>query len=242
MQNNEYFESLFTLSKQVTPYLSGQVADIVLSDSNTDIHISHDNSEVIKALYDRLSQRSKEAGNAYWLTRTWDLLCWQPIYLAFISVYQLNAIPDFKNMSQSVQSDFIAGFTFHNVDLTFGSSDEIIPLIGTQLSSLFTSYRESMSEWTRIRPGFTNHLIADGLLNCITKLQVHQPTLSNEYLLAQALLWLNAFGLPSKHLASLKVDLLTNQLKLVRTSCCLVYKCEGRKLCEDCPRHPNNKR
>ncbi|MBE4458637.1 hypothetical protein HJ013_24380, partial [Vibrio parahaemolyticus] len=25
-------------------------------------------------------------------------------------------------------------------------------------------------------------------------------------------------------------------LKLVRKSCCLVYKCEGRKLCEDCPR------
>ncbi|MGF1805657.1 (2Fe-2S)-binding protein, partial [Aliivibrio sifiae] len=33
----------------------------------------------------------------------------------------------------------------------------------------------------------------------------------------------------------------SNQLKLVRTSCCLVYKCNGRNLCEDCPRHPDNK-
>ena len=29
-----------------------------VEDNNTDIHISHDNSEVIKALYDRLSQSS----------------------------------------------------------------------------------------------------------------------------------------------------------------------------------------
>ena len=144
-------------------------------------------------------------------------------------------------MSQSIQSHFIAGFTFHNSELIFGSPEETIPIASLQLRSLFDSYRDDISLWTRIRPGFTNHLLADGLLNCIIKLQSFEPTLSSEYLIAQAQLWLEAFELPPKHLSNLKVDIVTNKLKLVRTSCCLVYKCDGRELCLDCPRHPDNK-
>jgi siderophore ferric iron reductase len=243
MQNNDAFELLFSLSKQVTPYLSGHLSSTMLSsDISKQLNISCDNSKAINMLYERISQHSPEAGNAYWLTRTWDLLCWQPIYVSFIAVYRLNALPDIQNMSQSIQSDFIAGFTFHNSTLVVGSPEEMIPLAALQLRTMFDSYRDEISRWTRIRPGFTNHLVADGLLNCLIKLQSFQPTLSNEYLIAQAQLWLEAFELPNKHLSSLQVDLITNKLKLVRTSCCLVYKCEGRKLCLDCPRHSDNKR
>jgi siderophore ferric iron reductase len=238
MQNNEYFEQLFSLSKQVTPYLSGQLA----ADNGAGIHITRNNSAAIQQLYQQLSHSFPEGGNAYWLTRTWDLLCWQPIYIAFISVYQLSVIPDIKHMSQSLHKGFISGFTFHTSALTFGSKEELIALLGSQLIALFESYREAVSQWVRIRPGFTKHLIADGLLNCIIKRQVHDPAPSNEYWLGQAKLWLNAFELPDKHLSSLQVDLTSNSLKLVRTSCCLVYKCQGRKLCTDCPRHPDNKR
>ncbi|WP_122032508.1 siderophore ferric iron reductase [Aliivibrio sp. EL58] len=240
MPTNEYFESLFKLSKQVTPYLSGNIIEGSSPDI-ADINIVHDNSTTIKGLYEQLSQESPEGGHAYWLTRTWDLLCWQPIYISFISVYRLNALPDIKNMSQSIQSYFISGFTFHRSELIFGSPEDVVPTAALQLRTLFDSYREDISHWTRIRPGFTNHLIADGLLNCIIKLQSFEPTLSSEYLIAQAQLWLEVFELPSKHLSSLKIDTVTNKLKLVRTSCCLVYKCDGRKLCLDCPRHPDNK-
>jgi len=238
MKNSEYFEQLFKVSKQVTPYLSGQLT----ADNVTGIHISRNNSEAIQQLYQQLSRSSPEAGNAYWLTRTWDLLCWQPVYIAFIAVYQLKAIPDIKNLSQSIQTGFISGFSFHTSVLTFGSNAELIALSGAQLTALFTAYREDVAEWTRIRPGFTKHLIADGLLNCIIKLQTHDPELSNDYLLAQAALWLDAFELPRKHLSGLSVELTTNKLQLIRTSCCLVYKCEGRDLCADCPRLPGNKR
>lgn len=240
MPTNEYFESLFKLSKQVTPYLSGNISEGSSPDV-ADINIVHDNSITIKGLYEQLSQEFPEGGHAYWLTRTWDLLCWQPTYISFISVYRLNTLPDIQNMSQSIQSHFITGFTFHRSELIFGSPKDVIPTAALQLRTLFDSYREDISYWTRIRPGFTNHLIADGLLNCIIKLQSFEPTLSSEYLIAQAQLWLEVFELPSKHLSSLKIDTVTNKLKLVRTSCCLVYKCDGRKLCLDCPRHPDNK-
>lgn len=242
MKNSEYFDLAFNEAKKITPYLSGRLANSVLPNDDCSIHISHDNSDAVRALYEHLIETSKEAGHAYWLTRTWHLLCWQPIYLAFIFVYRVKAIPDITSISQSIQPGFIAGFSFHNAELIFGLNEKIIPLIGTQLKRLFTSYREDISTWIRIRPGFTDHLVADALLNCIIKLQTYQPALSNEYLLQQATLWLDAFELSNSHLSSLKVVHLTNRLKLVRTSCCLVYKCDGRKLCLDCPRHPDNKR
>lgn len=242
MKNKEYFEQLFKSSKQVTPYLSGQLAVDDGAGINITRHNSSHNSEAIQQLYQQLSQSSPEGGNAYWLTRTWDLLCWQPIYIAFISVYKLNALPDIQNVSQSLHPGFISGYTFHTSALIFGSNDELITAVGLQLTALFDSYRQAVSQWTRIRPGFTKHLIADGLLNCIIKMQAYAPTLSNGYLLGQAKLWLDAFQLPEKHLSGLHVDPSTNTLKLIRTSCCLVYKCAGRKLCSDCPRLPENKR
>ncbi len=63
-----------------------------------------------------------------------------------------------------------------------------------------------------------------------------------EYLFDQGRQWLSACSLPEKLIASLTYNEESKQLSLVRTSCCLVIKCDGRKLCLDCPRHPDNKR
>ncbi|MEZ8695075.1 (2Fe-2S)-binding protein, partial [Vibrio splendidus] len=47
---------------------------------------------------------------------------------------------------------------------------------------------------------------------------------------------------PQNHLDSLKIDADSGMLKLIRISCCLVYKCDSKKYCDDCPRHPDNKK
>ncbi len=138
MQNSEYFELLFHSSREVTPYLSGHLAhQAECYNADPHLHISKNNGEQIKALYERLSQTSPEAGSAYWLTRTWDLLCWQPVYIAFISIYQLRALPNIKEMSQEIKSDFVAGYTFHHSDLTFGTNEDLISSVAQQLSELF---------------------------------------------------------------------------------------------------------
>lgn len=243
MKHELFIEQLFDYSKQVTPYLAGQIGSI--PDNAIEqglIHIDHDCSSHIQQLYDRLAEKTPESGSAYWLTRTWDLLCWQPIYVSFVSIYACKGLPDIKRMGQYTHPDFISGFQFENGDHHHGAESELIRMAGQQLQELFEFYREEMSLWTRIRPGFTKHLFADGILGCIVKLQGFMPQIPNEYLLDQAKQWLAACGLPLKLMSSLCIDSETNQLKLIRTSCCLVYKCEGRKLCETCPRNPENKR
>ena len=241
MSDHSFFEHLFEYSKQVTPYLDGQLAPLATSDPSL-IHLGHPSSQSIRELYVSLEKEHPEAGAPYWLTRSWTLLCWQPIYVAFISIYACRGLPDLTKMAQKVHPRFISGFQFESSDFSQGTESELIEQAGKQLVELFEYFRNEMSQWTRIRPGFTRHLFADSILGCIVKLHQLAPALDEEYLMQQARLWLHACRLPEKLLSSLSYDPHSNSLKLFRTSCCLVYKCHGRQLCSDCPRHPANKR
>ncbi|OLQ73105.1 siderophore ferric iron reductase [Photobacterium proteolyticum] len=243
MSGHSFFEHLFEHSKQVTPYLHGSIkprSENYLEQSF--IHIDRSSSESIRELYENLKQAHPEAGAPYWLTRTWTLLCWQPIYVAFIAIYSCRGLPELSSIGQHVQPNFVSGYQFASEKYIEGSERELIQSAGKELIILFDYFRQEMSQWVRIRPGFTHHLIADGIFGCLVKLNHFAPDLSGEYLSEQARQWLAACDLPEKLLASLTYNEESKQLTLVRTSCCLVFRCQGRKLCADCPRHPNNKR
>lgn len=243
MSTNSFFDHLFQHAQQVTPYLAGKVESLPVDlQSERLIHISQPCSEQIEQLYLSLKSAHPEAGSAYWLTRTWTLLCWQPVYVAFISIYACQGLPHLTQMAQQVQERFIGGFQFEEDEVRTGTSEALIELAGRELMVLFDHYRQEMNQWTRIRPGFTKHLIADGILGSIVRLHQFAPDLSHDYLRQQAQLWLKACNLPDKLVATLHSDQQDGHLKLVRTSCCLVYKCAGRELCSDCPRHPENKK
>lgn len=238
-----FFEHLFEYSKAVTPYLHGQIKPLPENSiGQAIIHIEQSSSDSIRQLYDNLKQSHPEAGSAYWLTRTWTLLCWQPIYVAFVAIYSCRGIPQLSSIAQHVQPNFISGYQFPSESYYEGTEQELIDRAGKELNLLFNYFRQEMNQWTRIRPGFTNHLFADGVLGCLVKLNQHAPDLSGEYLLNQAQQWLKSCALPEKLIRSISYCESTKTLTLVRTSCCLVYKCQGRQLCRDCPRHPENKR
>lgn len=244
MNANFSFDLLFEYSQAVTPYLAGRFSPLEPSSETVLPSVTYDAScsNEIQALYQSLATSNPEAKQAYWLTRTWGLLCWQPIYLSFISIYACRGLPSIKTMTQDIQSEFIAGYQFNDKQVRVDEQNELIRLAAKELNELFEFYRSEIGAWTRIRPGFTQYLFADAILDCIVKVQAYLPDLPNEYLLEQAKLWVESAQLPLASLRGLKVNPKTNKLHLVRTSCCLVYKCEGRKLCDDCPKHPNNKK
>ncbi len=232
------YQLIFTHSKQVSPYLSGTFGELPKECIAINNPLS---SRTIQHIYHHLAESNPEAGNSCWLTRTWDLLCWQPIYLSFVSIYGLKSLPDFGHFGQFTHHNYIAGYRFASEEHSHGEPEELIPVAAHQLSSLFEQYRHQINIWARIRPGFTNHLLADLILSCLIKLQELQPELKNDYIQQQAKLWLEAFKLPTKHLTSLKKDQSSGRLKHIRMSCCLVYKCRNGNLCGNCPRHDANK-
>ncbi len=234
--SQQQFERLFDYARSVTPYLDGFI------EQNPDHHLRDaTDPQSLQVLYSQLANNHPEAGQAYWLTRTWDLLCWQPIFISFIAIYCQKSLPDLTRMTQYQKECFITGFSFEPHSWISARRETLIQKAAEQLNQLFERYRTAINQWGRIRPGFTNHLLADHLLNCLIRLQKARPAYSNQMIIDQAKYWLSAFDLPEKHLDSLKFDQQTQRLTLVRTSCCLVYKCDGRAVCANCPRLSTNK-
>ncbi|MGL6260416.1 siderophore ferric iron reductase [Vibrio sp. WXL210] len=224
------------MAKEVSPYLEGHLNP----DSEYPIKLEVDFSPQLDELYHSIAGETPEAGAAYWMTRTWDLLAWQPIYVAFISIYALKTKPVFSDMSQKICGNFVAGFEFSTTKHTQDEVPALITSSGKELIELFEHYRNTMNKCIRIRPGFVKHLLADLVLSCIIKLQHYSPALTHQYLLGQAQLWFKALELPQRPISGLYVNSETGKTELIRTSCCLVYKCKEGNLCTDCPRRKND--
>jgi siderophore ferric iron reductase len=229
--DTQFHSKLFDLSKQVTPYLSGQVA--LAHPEHISLEIN--NSSTFKALFDEIAISTPEAGQGYWMTRCWDAVIWQPVYLAFISIYGLNGLPELRSISQIRRGALVYGFQFPNHNHLHGETDDLIVKAGQQLNRLFTTYLEQMNPSVRIRPGYASHLLADLILDCLIKLQRFVPECNSSYLLAQAQRWFEVLALPTKPLLGLS-NTDSDQLIHIRTSCCLVYRCKEGKLCSNCPR------
>ncbi len=231
LSSQQQYEQLCKHAYDVTPYLNGFVDENIERNA-----ISYRRSESLQSLYLSIAQSHPEAGQAYWLTRTWELLCWQPVFLSFTAIYAQKSLPDITSMTQYQNEGFVSGFHLRSEQWNYACHHTLIQLAAKQLNELFDAYRDGINQWGRIRPGFTNNLLADQLLACLVRLQELCPNYSNSFIFQQAALWLDAFGFSKKHLHSLKVDTASHRLTLVRTTCCHAYKCEGRPVCASCPR------
>lgn len=231
------FDTLFRLAKEVTPYLAGEVAPV----RDNGIALGHNEARFTQELFEAISLQYPEAGTPYWLTRTWELLCWQPIFVGFICVYQMQAIPPMEKIAQYKLPVFTTGFSFPGGRWQTGEHAELIHQLANKLKQLFDGYREEMSQWTRIRPGFTHHLLADALLENVARQRTIFPEMSDEQVMTEAKLWLDAFSLSYDHLESYRWDKQQDHLVMIRHTCCQAHRCDDKNWCGNCPKTPENK-
>lgn len=230
---------LFEQCERVTPYLKGELG----CTTQEMISLQSSNLPQIKSLYQDLKSRAPEAENIYWLTRSWDLLTWQPLYLAFTAIYSMKSLPNLSHMAQHHKQGLIAGFRLNEAECTQGDYPCLIRKAGQQLSQMFEHYRGELDQWVRCRPRFVQHLIADAILAKLLEVQQQNAEMDDQIILQHAKLWLTAFNISDKHLASLYISKLDNKLALSRTSCCSVYKTKSGTVCDNCPRlRQKNKR
>jgi len=234
---------MFDLCRHVISYLDGKLEDPVAvtehnqlpKKQNIDWLIGEQQDLfTIQALIDDLEKSNPDAGHSYFKARTWHLLCWQPIYIAFISIYGLKQLPDFTCFKQQRQHNAIVGFTFHSDKIANGQAEQLIPLAASQLAPLLEHYRTQLDSLQRCRPGYSGRFIADLILGNLLKVKNLVPDFSDQDVLKHAQLWIKAMGLPEKLLKSLKVKD-GQTIDFVRTSCCLAYKVNS-KLCSTCPK------
>ncbi len=229
MQDN-FHHQLFDACEQISPYLAGSVSQ---TDNNM-LRFDASNQAFFQQLYSQLQQQNPEADKAYWLTRSWSLATWQPIYIAFISIYGFNTLPNFFHFAQSQAGPMVTGFNFSCTSHQHGNMAELVPQAAAQLKPLFEQYRHELDSQFRCRPGFVNALLVDSLIKCGLRLRQFKPELSLDDVKQNAGLWLVSMELPLTQIS--KITERNQALFYTRKSCCLVYKTQEGSLCEDCPR------
>lgn len=228
---------LFDLCRQVIPYLDGKC----LSPS-----LNHESPEenwligevqdklIINNVFNELKTHYPEAGQRYYMTRTWELLCWQPMYISFIAIYGLQARVDLSTFMQPHQDHSIYTFRFVDHQLETGEIQPLIIKAASQLNALFEHYRQSLDSLVRVRPGYVKRLNADLILSILMKLPTLLPHFSQQDVFEHARLWLKAMHMPEHLVNSLSVDD-QQVLQHARTSCCLTYEANNTP-CDNCPK------
>lgn len=231
------FETLFEQATAMTPMLDG----ISPCAKFNALKMNEDASLWIQHLYRMIESHAPEAGRGYWLTYTWESICWQPIHLSLIGIYSIGGVPPIKSIAQYKQHHVVAGYCFEHGTWIDGLHADLIQYCAKQLLALFEHYRRAMEPWVRIRPGFSRRLIADELLSHLAKLRNQLPHFLDTDVISEATLWLQAFGFSEQLLDSYKWSDRRQGLRHVRSTCCQVYRCEGARLCCNCPRRTHNK-
>ncbi|MGF1694338.1 siderophore ferric iron reductase [Vibrio lamellibrachiae] len=223
-------EQLMHAAKQVTPYLDGKVAPA----ENGMLMGDGDNRQLLTIMYQEIQSLHPEAKHSYWLTRTFSLLSWQPIYLAFIGIYGLKVAPDFSTMSQHYRNGLISGFHFDSGQCVNANKEALIIDVGQQLGGMVSRWQAELDELYRCRPGFSRQLLADFLLMSLIKVHDHFEAFTQDDVHSDAKLWLDAFQLPHRSLTGFSSGEL---LTYTRKSCCLVTQTKEGRLCDDCPKN-----
>lgn len=217
--------------------------DLLFVDPPSDFLLSNQpsnqskDSQLIKALYESIQASTPEAEHAYWLTRTWTLVCWQPLYVSFISIYALKHLPQLDSFYQRQQNNSVLGICFSSDQFFQGTTEALITKAAHSLAGTFQYYQQILDKLYRCRPHFTQRLLKDAILTVLVQLKEHSPTpLSAFYIKQQAELWLEAFALPKLDEQVFSINNQLDEVQYRRETCCYVHKTQDGDYCQNCPK------
>ena len=231
-------------SREVIPYLDGKIESqkpkalrslpLLNKQKNNWLMGNNNDDLIINSLIQDLHQLHPHAGKTYYMTRTWELLCWQPMYISFIAIYGLKQLPDFSHFKQKYQHKSVYSFAFDNHQFSEASTEQLISLASQQLKDLFEHYRQLLDALIPCRQGYTNRLTADLILSILIKVSELVPNFTHQDVIHHAQLWLKAMELPLRLVNTLQINT-DNTITHARTSCCLTYKANN-DTCINCPK------
>ncbi|MGO2353786.1 MAG: siderophore ferric iron reductase [Marinomonas foliarum] len=228
-------DRLFTTARSYIAVLDGE--ESVSNEKQNTTNVSAKNPEhALQVLHSTLQEAHPETGAPYWRIRSWGLVCWQPIYLAMICVYQLKAVPiRLQDLEQKQNGEMIAGYFLQDGIWQEGSQEVLINSICEQLTVLFQSFENAHVNAFGGRPALYKGLLADQVMSALIAIGNLLP-IDQKFNLEQNFRdWAEAMNLPLKPLAGLRRQEKDSPI-FVRHTCCLHFRRDGGELCGNCPR------
>ncbi|GLS26539.1 (2Fe-2S)-binding protein [Marinibactrum halimedae] len=211
-------------------------------------------SRLVRRVYCALQHAYPQAGPKYWSTRTWTLLCWQPIYIALAAVHGVGKVPNFSGLYQHQKSTSVYGYTFVGKVWEREISSCVSRSLAVDINALITRAGSAVREWCNnlYHMAFSElslperkalRLLGMVALNALDALSASKLISKRRLSSSIDTQWLQAMGL-IKHVGSQEKNA-TYQggaCRYYSKTCCLHYQVGERETCVDCPKLKGQKR
>ncbi|MFT6990363.1 MAG: siderophore ferric iron reductase [Paraglaciecola sp.] len=236
-------DRLLDLAVKTSPGLRGEPG----YGSPQTIRPGQDNRVLIAAVYQDLQALYPDAGVAYFRARTWALLCWQPIYLALISIYGLKALPQgLTCLAQKRLPGLVCGFNLPAMEFIQDDRSRLIEQASRQIQVLTDELANQFIDVSHARKAILERLLTDTFLETFLHVYPLFETSDVVNIRHEAAQWISGFGFDARSSNRANNKTCSDNSRIVkagatafqvkRISCCMHYRRDDGELCANCPK------
>jgi siderophore ferric iron reductase len=228
MTANRTLQDMLRLAAQLVPGLTGVV------------HAPSDgvgNHAALEALFAHWSGAYPEAGRAYWSSRCWGILIWQPVYLSVIGVHASGASLSLARIAQPIDGGWTREVRMPDHTPEQGESSALIAHAAREIDACCTRLQAELTPVLRLNPAMTRGTLADVVLGALLAARKAHPSWSDAHMQTLAARWLGAIGIEGcgGYFTFARTDG-TRGLAIERQTCCYHFRRRDGAMCSTCPR------
>jgi siderophore ferric iron reductase len=230
MTANRTLQDLLRLAAQLVPGLTGIVRNEACDAG-------------YEALFTHWSTAYPEAGRAYWSSRCWGIVLWQPVYLSVIGVHAARASISLERIAQPIDGGWTREVHLPDHAPVQGDPSVLIEHAAREITAFCRLAREKLTPIIRLNPAMMNGTLADIVLAALLAARRARPEWSDAHVQALGDEWLAALDITGHggYFAFDRTDG-SRALALERQTCCYHYRRRDGAMCSTCPRLDKHER
>ncbi|WP_043287938.1 siderophore ferric iron reductase [Paraburkholderia oxyphila] len=201
------------------------------------------NRAALDALSAYWSRAWPEAGRAYWASRCWGILIWQPVYLSVIGVHAAQRVLSLAALAQPVSEGWTREVRLPDHAPTPGDTEELIAHAAREIAACCAQIYADLTPVIRVNPAAARGTQADVVLAALLAARKMRPEWSDAQVDALGRRWLAALDIEGcgGYFAFARTDG-SHSLALERKTCCYHYRRRDGEMCSTCPRLAKHER
>jgi siderophore ferric iron reductase len=250
MAANRALDEMLRLAARLVPGLHGTVATRGATRAAPEaVHArpapgsGGDNRAALDALLGYWSGAYPEAGRAYWSSRCWGILIWQPLYLSVIGVHVSRASLSLGDIAQPIAGGWTREVRVRDHAPMQGDTQALIAHAASEIVSCCAQMHDELMPVIRLNPASARGTQADVVLAALLAARKLRPDWRDTHVEALGQQWLAALGLDDQggYFTFARTDG-SCALALDRRTCCYHYRRRDGELCSTCPRLTQDER